>query len=255
METLLTKFLSNRWINNKDKVLVVCGSSHDDQILKRLGFKNRLITSAYKALPDIKYYKQSDAQDLPFKDESFDLVLVNLGLHHCASPHQALCEMYRVAKKTVIVHEAQDSLAIRLMTKLGIVLDYEIAKGEDEHEGIKNTSIVNYVYRWTKREIQKTINSYDPAKVHHIHYFSKFLFHSNFLGPGGFWEKKLLVRLLGKNAVNWIITRITSVINLILADQGNDFSFVIRKNISQPQPWVKNKTYFKNIFKQVIIRA
>lgn len=254
MEKILRILLTKKLINKKSSVLAVCGSSYDNQILNNFGFSNYLITSAYKSLPGIKRYKFADAQKLPFKDCSYDIVLVNLGLHHCASPHQALCEMYRVAKKVVIAHEAQDSWIIRMMVKLNLILDYEIVKGEGEHEGIINTSTVNYVYRWTRRDVEKTINSYNPALKHKIIYYRSFVFHQNFLGSGGFWEKKKFVKFVGKNCTIRIMNLITKILNKVLNQYGNDFCFVIFKKTSLQQPWVKNKHYFKNALKQVIIR-
>lgn len=254
LSKLLQTALQSRWINKTDNILVVCGSNHDDEILKKLGFSNVLITSAYDKLPNLQNYKKADAQNLPYKDESFNIVLVNLGLHHCASPHLALCEMYRVARKTIIVHEAQDSFMVKLMSKLSLISNYEIADGKDEHEGKVNTSIVNYVYRWTRREVRKTLNSYDPVKNHKIIFLSNFTFHQNFLGPGGYWEKKFIVRLLGKRVTNLFITLITKILNTIMPNHGNDFSFVIRKRHSSLQSWAKHKNYFKNRFKQTIIK-
>jgi ubiquinone/menaquinone biosynthesis C-methylase UbiE len=43
-----------------------------------------------------------DAEQLSFEDEAFDYVFVHAGLHHCASPHRALLEMYRVARRGIM---------------------------------------------------------------------------------------------------------------------------------------------------------
>lgn len=258
LEQILIKLLKSGWIQKKNSVLVVCGSNHDDEILKRLGFKNRLITSAYDKLPNIKTYQQLDAQKLTFKDNSFDVVLVNLGLHHCASPHQALCEMYRVAKKTVIVHEAQDSLIVRLMTKLGLVLEYEVAKNEYSRGTFAKSRIVNFVYRWTKREVRKTINSFDPSKQHNIQYYSEFSFYDNFLGHGGFWEHKTAVKMLGKTILTRAINFLVFLLNLVASSQGNNFAFIVRKDKSSINPLIKfdsaTNFLYRGKFKEIIIK-
>jgi ubiquinone/menaquinone biosynthesis C-methylase UbiE len=51
-------------------------------------------------------FKKSDAEKLPFKNSSFDTVLEKDMLHHASNPVRALQEMIRVAKKRVIVIEA-----------------------------------------------------------------------------------------------------------------------------------------------------
>ena len=51
-------------------------------------------------------FKKCDSQKLPFKNSSFDTVLEKDMLHHALEPEIALKEMVRVAKKRVIVIEA-----------------------------------------------------------------------------------------------------------------------------------------------------
>ncbi|MGD0565823.1 MAG: class I SAM-dependent methyltransferase [Candidatus Goldiibacteriota bacterium] len=51
-------------------------------------------------------FKKCDSQKLPFKNSSFDTVLEKDMLHHAENPEKALKEMVRVAKKRVIVIEA-----------------------------------------------------------------------------------------------------------------------------------------------------
>jgi ubiquinone/menaquinone biosynthesis C-methylase UbiE len=48
-------------------------------------------------LPNLKTV-QADAEDLPFEDESFDVVLVYDALHHCPDYKKAISEIYRVLK-------------------------------------------------------------------------------------------------------------------------------------------------------------
>lgn len=243
MEILLREIINRGWIGQKDKVLVVCGSKYEDQLLKDFRFTDYLITSAHKDLPPVKHYQQADAQMLPFANHSFDVVMVNAGLHHCASPHQALCEMYRVARKAVIVQEAQDSWLVRLMTKLQLVLEYEFDAVNDNKTsgGLNNTTIPNYIYRWSRREVRKTINTYDPTRVHVINFYSHFRYYSCFLGSGFFWEKKPWVRFFGKGLIIIIINLVVLVLNLVAKDQGNNFAFIIRKNVSSLQPWIRIK--------------
>ncbi len=52
--------------------------------------------------------------------------MVHAGLHHCGSPHRALLEMYRVARKAAVVFEARDSLMMRSAVALGFTNDFEL---------------------------------------------------------------------------------------------------------------------------------
>lgn len=241
MEMLLKKILDRGWMQRKDKILIICGNQDDDKVLKNLKFTNYLITSAYKDLPAVKNYRQADAQRLTFANQSYDVVIVNAGLHHCASPHQALCEMYRVAKRIVIVHEAQDSWLLRLMVKLNLALDYETGSIEGKGGGYNDTEIPNFVYRWTPREVIKTINSYDPTKVHNVTFFSSFRYYPFYLESDEYLGKNPLVKFFGKKSAVSAINLIVLVLNLFFRNQGNDFAFIIHKNISPLQPWINPK--------------
>jgi hypothetical protein len=87
-------------------------------------------------------------------------------LHHCASPHRALLEMYRVARKAAAVFEARDSLMMRSAIALGFTGDFELeaVSGEGyESGGLNNGPIPNSNFRWTEREVVETIRAADPA--------------------------------------------------------------------------------------------
>ena len=51
-------------------------------------------------------FKKADSEKLAFKNKSFDTVIEKDMLHHASNPEAALKEMVRVAKKRVIVIEA-----------------------------------------------------------------------------------------------------------------------------------------------------
>ena len=117
-----------------------------------------------------------DAEQLGFGDNEFDVVVAHSGLHHCGSPHRALLEMYRVAKTAVIVFEPADNFVTRCGVRLGLGQEYELAAvaGNDcRFGGRKNTPIPNYVYRWTRREVEKTVTSYAPLGKHRFLYFHR----------------------------------------------------------------------------------
>src|SRR5262245_12517528 len=89
-------------ISKFDRVLVVCGGSLDEQVFALTGFPNVTVTN----LDDADANVRQDAENLSYDDGSFDLVVVHAGLHHCYSPHRALLEMYRVARKCVLAFES-----------------------------------------------------------------------------------------------------------------------------------------------------
>lgn len=158
--------------------LVVCGDVSDRRVLHRLGFADVTISNldertGEKPLAPYRWSRQ-DAEQLDYRDGAFDLVLTYAGLHHCASPHRALTEMYRVAKVGVLVFESRDSLLIRLAQRLGLAPDYEVSavvRKRGQAGGVRNTGIPNYIYRWTEREVRKTIQSYDPAWRPDVRFF------------------------------------------------------------------------------------
>lgn len=238
MEEMLKKILDLGWIKKSDKILVVCGNQDDDKVLKKLNFTNYLITSVYRKLPIVKNYLQADAQNLPFKDRSFDIVIVNAGLHHCDSPHRALNEMYRVAKQTLIVHEAQDTFLVRLMVKMGIAMDYETGAVACKGGGLNNTAIPNFVYRWTKKEVIKTLNSYDPARIHLIHFFNNFRYYLDYFEPNEYLGKNPFIKFIGKDLVKLFVSLLTRLLNLVAKGQGNDLAFVVQKKSSPYQTWI-----------------
>lgn len=177
----LNDFLKEGWISLDDKTLVVCGGEFDQNVLEALGFKNYTISSMYEEETcEIKNYKKEDAECLSFEDSSFDNVIVHAGLHHCYSPHQALCEMFRVASKNVIVFESQDSILMRLFERLGFVLEYEldaVIASQGRSGGVNNLPIPNYVYRWTPREVEKIIRALDPIREPDVLFYREFYFH------------------------------------------------------------------------------
>ena len=179
----LTNFIKEKKVNpKKDRVLVVCGGKLDDDILSELKFMDYLITSI-DPMPKkiIKNFQVVDVEKIPFADNSYDLVIVHAGLHHCYCPHKGITEMYRVANKAAIIIEAQDSFIVNLLKKFGLLLEYEsdAVDGNNKSGGVNNSAIPNYVYRFSKREIEKTIRSFDPQNIPRIEFNSKFIFYSN----------------------------------------------------------------------------
>ncbi|MCG8607896.1 class I SAM-dependent methyltransferase [bacterium] len=115
-----------------------------------------------------------DAENLTYDNDAFDYAICHAVLHHCYSPHRAMLEMYRVSKKGIVMFEARDSLLMRLAVSLGLPEEYERSAINGDHGGVRNSSIPNFVYRWTEREIIKTIATYDPIREPDIRFFHGF---------------------------------------------------------------------------------
>ncbi|MBL7036446.1 class I SAM-dependent methyltransferase [Candidatus Microgenomates bacterium] len=93
-------------IGKKQKVLDLgCGDGLNTSILVKKGVKNivgvdissKLVKNAKSINPKIKFYKAS-AEKLPFKDNSFDVVLVDSVFHHLMGYSKSLLEIKRVLK-------------------------------------------------------------------------------------------------------------------------------------------------------------
>ena len=88
-------------------------------------------------------------------------------------PHRALLSMYSVARKGIIFFEACDSFVMQVAAYFNFTVNYEhsaVYYNDMTYGGVKNTSIPNYVYRWTEREVEKTIRSFYPYAEPEIHY-------------------------------------------------------------------------------------
>ena len=161
------------------RILVACGGGHDRDVLCAAGFHDVLITGIGCSQADAKACEpfsicSADVQQLPFGDGSFDLTVVNYGLHHCRSPHRALLELYRVSRKGVLVLESRDSLPLRAAIGIGAASAYEmlpVILSNCQSGGVDNTPVPNFVYHWTEREVTKCIQSRAPEALHRIHFF------------------------------------------------------------------------------------
>jgi len=176
---VLRKLLADGTLDTGHKVLAVCAGEAEQELFRGLGFDDVTLSSVGSQASSAEAVQSGDivledAMNLGYPDRSFDYSFVSDGLHHCDSPHRALLEMYRVSRQGVIVFESRDSLAMRLAVRLGLTADYELAAvqwNDGLLGGVNNSDIPNYVYRWTEREFEKTIRSYDPTGPQRFEYF------------------------------------------------------------------------------------
>lgn len=219
-------------------VLVTCGGPPDRDALAEAGFTNVTITNVDRAGDDGALapfaWERQDAEALTYADGSFDAGIVSAGLHHCRSPHRALLELYRVARRAVVALESRDSLLMRLGVRLGAVDEYElgaVASHGLRAGGVANTGTPNYVYRWTEREVEKTVASFAPHARHRIHYFREFelpnVLVATARGPRG--------------AVLRLARPLVAGVTRALPRQANLFAFAIEKPTlpADLQPWMR----------------
>jgi SAM-dependent methyltransferase len=163
-ERVLRELLAQQLVERDWRVLIVAGSELDRQVFAACGFTDVTVTNLSGDGDE-----QQDAEALTYDDDSFDLAVISAGLHHCASPHRALLELYRVGRRGLLGLEARDSALMRVAQRAGVVDEYELTAVADNAftaGGMRNSAIPNYVYRWTEREVEKTIASAAPQRRH-----------------------------------------------------------------------------------------
>lgn len=127
-------------------------SDISDTLLK-IGHEKGFITS----------YSAENAEELQFKDSSFDYVFCKEALHHFPRPYIALHEMFRVCKKAVILIEPRDRIIDKpIFSMLSFLLRTLLGRETAQHDF---EPVGNYVYSISEREIEKFLLGIHHAKV------------------------------------------------------------------------------------------
>ena len=237
-QCVLSELLADGVIDRDMSVLVVAGGEADRQALEAAGFGHVTISNLDEAEAGAGLapfeWRYEDAESLTLDDESYDVGLVSAGLHHCRSPHRALLELYRVSRVAAIAIESRDSALVRLGARAGAVDRYElsaVAAHGLAAGGVANTSTPNFVYRWTEREVEKTIASYAPHARHRIRYFREFEL-----------PDVLVTEARGPRATALRLLRpAVGLVTKMLPSQANLFAFAIEKPQlpRDLQPWLR----------------
>jgi ubiquinone/menaquinone biosynthesis C-methylase UbiE len=120
------------WPLTSRRVLsVCCGSGMDADLIERTGAtvvaldisRGALLRAQERARVYGLHYRlvRGDAENLPFRSDSFDIAFVHDGLHHLAEPTRAIAEMARVACKGVVITEPADALLTKVAIALGVI--------------------------------------------------------------------------------------------------------------------------------------
>lgn len=225
-------------ISTKDTILIVAGGEVDKKIFLEGGFQNIIISNLDTRLHADKFHPFTwsfqNAENLTYDDESFDFCIIHQGIHHCQIPAKALTELYRVAKKGVVMFEPYDNLLTKTGLKLGIGQEYETAavfNNDLKYGGMNNTEIPNYIYRWRKNEIYKTIKTYNPAYNH------KFIFVHDLEIP---WEQLKLRKTKTYYYAAILAIPFIKLTMFLFPSQGNIFAAIILKPNKEKDlmPWL-----------------
>jgi SAM-dependent methyltransferase len=178
VEFVLKTLLANGALRRSDSILAVCAGRAERDLFVQLGLTNAVISNVDEPASDEELspigWSHQDATNLTFDDNSFEFAFVADGLHHTSSPHQAVLEMYRVARAGIVVVESRQSLMMRLANRLRLAPEYEldaVIANDFRSGGLNNTDIPNYVYRWTEEEFTKTIRAFNPIGNHRFRFF------------------------------------------------------------------------------------
>ncbi len=253
------RLINQRTISTESTVLVVCGDEGDRNVLLSVGLNNVTISNLDERIKetDEKIFSpyewaHENASNLSFSDNSFDFVFEHSGLHHLRVPQAGVCEMFRVARKGVLLFEPCASLFSRIGVWMGFGQNYEIAavQGNNrEYGGVDNSSIPNYIYRFSKKELFHTVQSYDPTQTHKIKTWK--VFRPNYSRISMISNPFMKTILLG-------VLKMICTLNARLGLMVNNAAFFISKN-GQVFPWLKeghkgqyvpDDNYFNNHFSQ-----
>jgi SAM-dependent methyltransferase len=234
----LQHLLNDGWLERDSKILVVCGGHADRDVFHRLGFRKVTISNLDTRMTGDEFapypWSMQDVEDLRFEDGAFDFVVVHQGLHHCYSPHRGLLEMYRVARSGVLVFEPRDTRLVRLGVRLGLGQEYEIAAVAYhglQFGGVDNSATPNFVYRWTEREIEKTIHTFAPEGRAQFRYFSALRVPK---------ERMLAMKNRVVAGALSVLLPAMKLFAKVFPKQSNCFAFAITK-VGELHPWMKDE--------------
>ena len=146
----MTRSIPKDW----KSVLVICGGvGGEGTFLAKQGFPIPTVCDCQGGLLRIMQTRDprlrgvvADSARLPFTDASYDLVLVQDGLHHLKNPPLGLAEMLRVARRAIIVIEPHEGVVARL-------IGTKVEKDEE-------TGALNFVFRWNRWLFRQVVSSF-----------------------------------------------------------------------------------------------
>jgi hypothetical protein len=209
----LHRMASSR-LSARSSILVMCaGEGLEGSILCDLGYSDVTVSDLSSVAVTQAQARDNRLKGLTLNAEctglptgTFDLVVVQDGLHHLQNPVLGFTEMLRIARVAVIFLEPHDSIPARLMG----------TRWE------KNGDAINYVFRWTRKLVEDVASSYLGPDTFTNHSFS-------------FWHHNVgyhrLGRVLGEGALALHAIRgLKSSLDATLGRFGNQFCGLILKH-------------------------
>lgn len=200
-------------------VLVLCsGRGSEATELANLGFSNVTASDiSGSAVADLTARDNRisgivlNAQDTGLEPCSYDLVVVQDGLHHLPNPVGGFVEQLRLARRAALFLEPHDSFPGRIIGR-----EWEV-----------NDQAVNYVFRWSTRLVDQVASSYFGSP--------------DFINASyAYWHHNLIMSKLLKPLGNAASVK-TAKIGKRLADSligrhGNQFCGLVIPPVSQESP-------------------
>jgi SAM-dependent methyltransferase len=249
---VLRRHLKTCHIDTSEKVLVIGGSWQDAEVLHCAGFQDITLSNVRPELEEdkppglcLKVRRLTlDAERIELEDGSFDCVVAHEVLHHCRSPHKALCEMLRVAGKHILLLEPNDSFMMRVLSWSGVSFPYEIfsvAYHGYEAGGVRDSCVPNFIYRWNANEVRKTVSSYLAEYMFHVHPHPHWDFNENAVQLSMRKETTIpaIISVIGAKTFLALLRVAQNTFNAIpiLRKQGNKFFCCVEKT-SELRPWL-----------------
>ena len=238
----IRKFVEQGRISKDDSVLVAAGGTRDKETWQSCDFKKVTISNLDDRMVGNEFapfeWSYQDAEKLFLEDNSFDLACIHNGLHHCGCPQAAILDMLRVARKGILLFEPYDNLITRLGMRLGVGQKFETAAvfyNGYTHGGLRNGPVANYVYRFTKWELEKTISTAYPEGPVDLQFIHALRI------P---WEQLQGRRSKIPYYLTCLVRPVLSLLSQAFPEQGNCFAAFIAKRTDEAPlwPWVSRSS-------------
>jgi SAM-dependent methyltransferase len=253
--SILSEYTQRVGVDINSTVLVIGGTQDDAAVLRRCGFSRITLSNLEEGADEDSVSGMAlDAENIRLPDNSYDMVLVHAVLHHCRSPHRALCEILRVAKRRVVMMEPNDSAFMRLLCWLRFSFPFEIAAVVDNdyaRGGVRNSQIPNFIYRWSRHEVYKTASSFLAEYTFSLFAFPYWDFNVDERDLASREQTRIskVTAILGARNFLRLLRGAQRILNRvpILREQGNRFFCGVDKG-AELRPWLVREDDNKIVF-------